>query len=431
MQSLSRTPFKLTNQELLCAAAASVILQRLKELCETQTVASFCEKPQYGYTEKATGEAVGPRFVRITDIRAGSINWNDVPYCRCDKPESYLLGPGDILVGRTGSVGKSFLVSKVSEPAVYASYLIRLRPKNGPNNRYLYWCLQSSTFWDQILEMTRGSAIKNINGKMLSALRFPIPDRQLQEAVVTFLDGFSSYVAGDIGLIPPVPQVLEEQRRIVAKIEKLAAKIEEAECLRKQTNYEIEAFSKSFESAAFHRFSGRYTQEPLKDLISMSSGKQLNKAELDDSYEFAVYGGGGYVGRYNRFLFEDAKIGIGRVGARCGCVYLTEPNAWITDNSLYVTEYSDRLDMDYLVFALRSLDLRKQANQSAQPVVSQKRINPLRIPVPPKKEQRRIIRYLNDLEAKVDSLKQLQSQTAAELDALLPSILDKAFKGEL
>jgi len=31
----------------------------------------------------------------------------------------------------------------------------------------------------------------------------------------------------------------------------------------------------------------------------------------------------------------------------------------------------------------------------------------------------------------VDALKQLQAQTQRELDALLPSVLDRAFKGEL
>ena len=31
----------------------------------------------------------------------------------------------------------------------------------------------------------------------------------------------------------------------------------------------------------------------------------------------------------------------------------------------------------------------------------------------------------------VDTLKKLQGETAAELDSLLPSILDRAFKGEL
>ena len=46
-------------------------------------------------------------------------------------------------------------------------------------------------------------------------------------------------------------------------------------------------------------------------------------------------------------------------------------------------------------------------------------------------QHRRIAAYLDDLQAKVDRLKALQAQTAAELDALLPAILDRAFKGEL
>ena len=38
---------------------------------------------------------------------------------------------------------------------------------------------------------------------------------------------------------------------------------------------------------------------------------------------------------------------------------------------------------------------------------------------------------LDALQAEADELKRLQVETAAELDAMLPSILDKAFKGEL
>lgn len=38
---------------------------------------------------------------------------------------------------------------------------------------------------------------------------------------------------------------------------------------------------------------------------------------------------------------------------------------------------------------------------------------------------------LNALQAKVDAVKRLQAETAAELDGLLPAILDRAFKGEL
>ena len=46
-------------------------------------------------------------------------------------------------------------------------------------------------------------------------------------------------------------------------------------------------------------------------------------------------------------------------------------------------------------------------------------------------EQRRIVAELDALQAEVDALKRLQAETAAELDALLPAILDNAFKGEL
>ena len=38
---------------------------------------------------------------------------------------------------------------------------------------------------------------------------------------------------------------------------------------------------------------------------------------------------------------------------------------------------------------------------------------------------------LDILRAEVDNLKHLQAETTAELDALLPAILDRAFKGEL
>jgi type I restriction enzyme S subunit len=46
-------------------------------------------------------------------------------------------------------------------------------------------------------------------------------------------------------------------------------------------------------------------------------------------------------------------------------------------------------------------------------------------------DQRRIVAELDALQAKVDAVKRLQAETAAELDALLPALLDRAFKGEL
>ena len=72
---------------------------------------------------------------------------------------------------------------------------------------------------------------------------------------------------------------------------------------------------------------------------------------------------------------------------------------------------------------------RKQMTGQAN--VNATKLKALPIALPSLIEQQCIVAYLDDLQSKVDSLKQLQSETSAELDALLPSILDKAFKGEL
>ncbi len=65
------------------------------------------------------------------------------------------------------------------------------------------------------------------------------------------------------------------------------------------------------------------------------------------------------------------------------------------------------------------------------PKISQPKLEAMPIPVPSLPEQRRIVAELDALQAQVDALKRLQAETAAELDALLPAVLDKAFKGGL
>jgi hypothetical protein len=72
---------------------------------------------------------------------------------------------------------------------------------------------------------------------------------------------------------------------------------------------------------------------------------------------------------------------------------------------------------------------RKQMTGQAN--VNAIKLKALPIALPALPEQRRIVAELDALQTEVDALKRLQAETAAELDALLPSILDKAFKGEL
>jgi type I restriction enzyme, S subunit len=89
---------------------------------------------------------------------------------------------------------------------------------------------------------------------------------------------------------------------------------------------------------------------------------------------------------------------------------------------------------DYFFRWLQSpcfVDAIDPGRSNGVPHISHKDIEKIPFSPPSQNEQRRIVAYLDALQAKVDALKKLQSDTATELAALLPSILDKAFKGAL
>jgi type I restriction enzyme, S subunit len=158
--------FKQTKAEEMVRAASTIFFNALSKLdYPSVSLSSLAQTPQYGFTASASNEEVGPKFVRITDIQDGMINWDTVPSCRCEFPEKYLLLPDDILFARTGATtGKTCLVRQAPY-AIFASYLIRLRPKESVRSEYLYSFFQSNAYWAQILEEKEGSAQPNVNGK--------------------------------------------------------------------------------------------------------------------------------------------------------------------------------------------------------------------------------------------------------------------------
>jgi len=172
-------------------ASASKVAFKPKPHWSEARVGDFCEVPQYGYTESATTEPIGPRFLRITDIQNGRVNWDTVPYCSCPNPHSYLLKESDILFARTGATtGKSFLILDCPE-AVFASYLIRLRVRNTVTPEYLYRYFQSPSYWTQVIEEKKGTGQPNVNGKKLANIRVPIPPLAEQRRIVEYLEGLT------------------------------------------------------------------------------------------------------------------------------------------------------------------------------------------------------------------------------------------------
>ena len=181
-----------TNEEISKQIKNSVLFSYLLSNNEETTLAYYLESTQYGYT--ASAQPTGShKFVRITDIRNGEVNWDNVPYCDCDKEDKYLLNANDILVARTGgTTGKSFFVENAPENAVFASYLIRLRLKGGVDVDFINAFLNSYVFWSQIVEMKSGSAMPNVNAEKLKTLRLPKCNSNIQKELSKASKGIST-----------------------------------------------------------------------------------------------------------------------------------------------------------------------------------------------------------------------------------------------
>ena len=146
---------------------------------------------QYGYTEKAHWEKVGPKFLRITDIQDNKVNWDEVPWCPIDEAgmKQYAVQIGDIMIARTGATtGKSYLICDDVE-AVFASFLIRLKvvDKNLDYN-YLYGYMQSEDYWRQITDFSSGIAQPGVNANKLKQIKFKCPSLPEQHEIVRLID---------------------------------------------------------------------------------------------------------------------------------------------------------------------------------------------------------------------------------------------------
>ena len=456
MSILFETPFKLRQEEILASAAITLLLRALHQQgvpeCEVKDI---CEKPQYGFTTSALWDGVGVRFLRITDVKAGKVDWSKVPYCKCDEPEKYQLKKNDILIARSGSVGKTFLVENIPELTVFASYMIRLRVQDNElvDPQYLYWCLQSEQFWQQVMAVRRGSAMKNINAKMLQALAFPIPRIELQHAIFDFLNTFSSRLWGNAIDLSALPTPLKEQRRIVARIEALTGKVEEARRLREEATAEAEQLWGAVARKLILEKTDAEICE-LDDLVNMVGGgtpskrnaaywegsipwfspKDMKVRELHDSQDHITK-----LATKN----SSAKIrpeGSVLIVVRGMILAHTVPSAVLrvpaaVNQDIKVLIPSEYLVPEYLcnvLWALNSdlLALIERSTHGTCKLLTPKLLG-FRIPVPPISEQYNIVSYLNKVQEKVGAIRHQQAVSQLELDALLPAILDKAFKGEL
>ncbi len=259
----------------------------------------------------------------------------------------------------------------------------------------------------------------------------------------------------------PLPP-LSEQGRIVAKIDRLAEKIEEARGLRGHASHALAAIP-TVASSMVIGSDDKVTCCALRELgldgknpiQTGPFGAQLHKSEFTLTGVPVlnvgnVWPDGLTLHRLDHVTPEKANslaryslcaddLLFARSGATLGkvCIVPEKCHGWLMTGHLFRVRFDKKRCLpEYAFAALRHAEFVRdqvfcQVRGATRPGFNTTLLGNVRLPLPPLDEQRRIVAYLDGLQAEVDAIKKLQEKTAAELDALLPSILDKAFKGDL
>ncbi len=160
-------------------------------------------RPEYGFTEKAA-ESGDARFIRITDIAEGGTLRSEDPkfISLTDEARASLLEKGDILVARTGATYGKTMLFEENYPAVFASFLIRLRfPEDHVHPRYYWVFAQSDLYWNQARSLMTGGGQPQFNGNALKQVKIPLPPLETQQTIVAEIEAEQALVAANRELI--------------------------------------------------------------------------------------------------------------------------------------------------------------------------------------------------------------------------------------
>lgn len=365
------------------------------------TVNGISKSILYGVNEsaKASGKY---KLLRITDIQNNSVNWDSVPYTDFDenKANSYLLNDGDILFARTGAtVGKSYLVQGLTEEAIYASYLIRVQTYDVVLPQYVKFYFESGYYWEQIEQESVGVGQPNVNGTILGNLHIPIPPIHEQCRIVSELTKW-------MGIIDVIEQGKTDLQTVIkqakSKILDLAihGKLvsqdpndEPASELLKRINPDAEI---TCDNGHYQNLPGSWCVAPMGMLCSLSDGEKQTDVErinLDVKYlrgerDAKTLTAGKFTPANSLLILVD--------GENSGEVFRT-PIEGYQGSTFKRLSIKDDMNTDYVlqVINLHRKILRENKVGSAIPHLNKKLFKEIEVPIPPYKEQQRIVDAIN------------------------------------
>lgn len=345
---------------------------------------------QYGYTDKATSNGK-VRYLRITDLNDdGTIKSNnDIVYINPDNKieEQFLLQNNDIVIARSGSVGKSAIYkSDRYEKMIFASYLIRLKINSDlVLPYYLFNFTKTKMYWNQVEANSIAVTQPNLNAEKIKEFQIPLPPIDIQKKIVSEIESLE-----------------KQEQKAVENIEKLRTEIE--------TN--------------FKTIKGKLKR--LDEVCELKAGNFVKADNINKEFSpnlYPCYGGNGLRGYTETFTNEGQFSLVGRQGALCGNVHLVSGKFHATEHAL-VAYPKDDVNTLWLHYQLVFMNLNQYATGTAQPGLSVMNINPIEISVPTIEEQKKIVSAIEKIETKIDELEKQIANIPKQKEKILKKHLN-------
>ena len=383
--------------------------------------------------------SAGIRIIRITNVQDGFIQDKKPVYYPLESQKEitpFMLKDGDFLMSLTGNVGRVAIIDASFLPAALNQRVacLRIKSEDSVRKEYIfYFCLQKQ-FVSDCIKSAKGSAQLNMSTEWLK--EYPIP-------------------------LPP----LAEQQRIVDRIERLFAKLDEA---KEKAQAVVDSFE-TRKAAILHKaFTGELTAKWREEHgVRMESWERKSVGELCISLKYGTAKKSDASGNvvvlrmgnlqqgeidWSDLAYSNDPDDIEKYKLFPGDVLFNRTNsaALVGKTAIYRGEHPaiyagylikldydhDKIIGDYLNYALNTLDAKKYCNSVKTDGVNQSNINAKKIGaysfnVPSIPEQEKIVSVIQKLLSKEQQTKEAAEIVLDQIDLMKKSILARAFRGEL
>ncbi|EAK2874302.1 restriction endonuclease subunit S [Campylobacter coli] len=170
----------------------------------------------------------------------------------------------------------------------------------------------------------------------------------------------------------------------------------------------------------------------LEKICEILDNKRVPISQKDRiSGIYPYYGASGIVDYIDKYIFDEELVLIGEDGAKWDAfensAFIASGKYWVNNHAHILKPNNEILINKFLVYFLNYSNLEKYITGATVKKLNQQKLKQIEIPLPPLKEQERIVGILDESFAKIDESIKILEQDLLNLDELMQSALQKAF----